>query len=218
MIPAGGCGSTDPVPSTSEEVEGVLPQSRAPTAGRQRVAKPVSKVSSIKKILNKKIKLNSHVKFDEEGEELHIDTPTSDKRYKDIDDDESSDSTVGGIQIREAQRKIQARDKIDRKFERERIRALHRERRLKQKKQEKAVDGDGGGGGSCPTALLATADSDDDGASSDDEEDDTLHGKRKRRREALGGSKRRRNEEQLGTNMDPELADDEHLAKHLLGL
>ncbi len=260
MIPVGGCGSAggrgsaDPVTSTSLETdESPLLPSAASTSSRQRATKTVSKVASIKKILNKKIKLNSHVKFDEKGEELQVDTPTSTRRYKDLDDTDDDDDvsdtatsivpisiaafeslqrsgggegrTVGGIKISDAQRRIRARDKIDRKFERERIRALHRERRLKRKKQGKPVDGDGDEGTST-TALLAMADSDSDAASSassdeDSDKDYAQPGGRKRRRkggEGQGGGKKRRSEEQLGASVDPELADDEQLAKHLLGI
>jgi hypothetical protein len=112
-------------------------------------------VSSIKKILNKKIKLNSHVKFDDDGELLGEGTIAE---QGDANDSDSGDSitpiplaqyesqdreeqkTVGGIQIKEAQEKLQVQDRIDRDFEKERIRQLHREKRLKRKRQAVGSD------------------------------------------------------------------------------
>lgn len=180
-----------------------------------------------------------------------MDTPPSSQRYKDLNDTDASEEEsdvgdsiapvsmetfeqleregeglkVGGIEISKALRKIQARDKIDRRYERERIRALHRERRLKRRKHAKSVDQEGEDDGSCGLALLATADSDLATPSSESSDEGPLEStvgrKRQRKKEQGPRSNRqvkKRSEEQLGTCMDSELAEDEQLAKHLLGI
>ena len=282
VLPAGGCGSDDP---TLGELDKSSPAGAAtPTFHRPpKPPRPISKVTSIKKILNKKIKLNSHVRFDEEGEECQSATPSGDKRYEDLDDSDDASSNEsesivpipmetyeslqrtggvaaggkmvgGGIHIGKAQQKIRDRDEIDRKLERERIRVLHRRKMQKKRKQDKAEDGSGGG-----TLARLAGDSDSDGGDTPEASDEEpLLGRKKRKAGGrLGERKRRRAklssggeeeeeedstwqssrkkprkvkgsrhgkeawgkvDEQLGVSTDPDLIDDERLAKHLLGL
>ena len=213
------------------------------------LGKPVSKVSSIKKLLNKKIKLGSHILFDDEEGEVEINSVTNQKeRYKGLgDSDDESESSdvplsltpvpiddykscgsggcdmeVGGIKIQEAQRKIVARDKIDRKLERERIQKAHRERRQKGKKVTRHV---------CGNAILGGEDGQFSGSSEEEEEEKIM----KRKRKKLGkeepeeeekinlGMKRKRKKKlekkELESEEDlPQLREDEELAKHLLGI
>ena len=109
----------------------------------------VSKTALAKKLLNKKIVLNSRIVFDEDGEPV---CPENPNRYDEIQEPsserDSSDSEsgmlvapvpltefessrkakrqgnvqIGGIKIEKAQKLLRARDKVDRKRERERIR------------------------------------------------------------------------------------------------
>lgn len=108
---------------------------------------------------------------------------------------------VGGIVIERAQKRILARDKIDRKFERERIRKLHRERRLKARQR-------GGDGGDDRGVVLASVDTGEE-----EEEDVESCG------EGTGGSgqgvagARRKGE---GKGRNKKLQSDEELAKYLL--
>ena len=56
---------------------------------------------------------------------------------------------VGGIEIAKAQQRIEARDKADRRKERERVQREHKQRRLKRRGSREGGDGDQG------VALLA---------------------------------------------------------------
>ena len=118
--------------------------------------KVISRSAHAKKLLNKKIKINQHIKFDKDGEPVEQDGPS-----RNVDNEErscSSDSDdelaihpvsidefersekrpmVGGIKIEKAKELLRSRDKLDRKRERERIRMAHRERRLKSRRETK---------------------------------------------------------------------------------
>ena len=116
--------------------------------------KVISRSARAKKILNKKIKVNEHIKFDEDGEPVCQDDaggmaecPSEEENNSDsdialsvqpiaIDDFEKSKKQikVGGIKIDKAKELLRSRDKMDRKRERERIRTTHRERRLKHRR------------------------------------------------------------------------------------
>ena len=124
--------------------------------------KVVSKSAHAKKLLNKKIKINQHIKFDEDEEPIDHNSPGDKVNYPD-EEENNSDSLesedeqalqpvpldeferskkrvkVGGIKIEKAKELLHSRDKLDRKRERERIRSAHRERRLKFRQ---AVKGD----------------------------------------------------------------------------
>lgn len=221
---------------------------------------PKSKVSRIKKILNKKMKLNSHIKFDDQEQMLEEESTAEPKNAADGDADsitpvpisqyesqgDEGRTVVGGIRIEEAQKKLQTRDRIDRGFEKERIHQVHRERRLKRKKQRVS---DGVDNGVRDGVSLAESGQDDDSSARLGE--GRLGRKRKRKPSEEQGEKRRKGGEEmekelgegggeggvepgrkkrgeevgswgggknLGTNSEGELLDDEELAKHLLGL
>lgn len=211
-------------------------QSQRSAKKRLLPSKPVSKAHTVKKLLNKKIKLNTHVRFDEEGEEVSDDTTiTARKRYEDLEDDSGvSDSAesitpvplveyeagmgnmarVGGIEIGKAQQRILARDRIDRQFERERVRQVHQERRLKGKRQHSETKDTG----AVSLPLPPEASDEDTPASSDESEEEDLPSHVVKRRKAEPKGRTKRSREQLGTDVEAELQDDEQLARHLLGI
>ena len=111
--------------------------------------KVATKVSSAKRLLNKKIMVNTHIKFDEEG--APIGPPVTGQPAGESSDSENGDTVqpipihqypesergrlrVGGISIADAQELMRKRDRGDRARERERIRTRHRELRKKMKK------------------------------------------------------------------------------------
>ena len=112
-----------------------------------------------KNVLHKKIKVNKHIKFDEEGNPLQEDIQYPDlKENQESDDDlipaesikpipiyelsESNKEQIGGISIEKAQRKLKSRDPIDRKRERQRIKIKHLEKKEKAKRQKFGEEGD----------------------------------------------------------------------------
>ena len=89
----------------------------------QKKRKSTTRVSHAKKLVNKKLKLNTHIIFDDEDE----DNNNQDEEHDD------SDTEEGGIDVDEAKELIKIQDKADKKRERERIKEMHKTRRLKSK-------------------------------------------------------------------------------------
>lgn len=94
--------------------------------------KPVTKASLAKKILNKKIKPNTIVTFDEEGEAL-LDEK-KDFRSELAKNYELED--VGGLDIEKAKLVMKEEDHFDKLRFREKIKAKHKEEKRKAKKQK----------------------------------------------------------------------------------
>ena len=147
-------------PHDSDEEE--LPMDSPAKASNVSSVKVVSKSAHAKKLLNKKIKINQHIKFDEDGEPVDQDSTGNRLEYPVEDESSSSESEdeqalqpvsidefekskkrvkIGGIKIDKAKELLRLRDKMDRKRERERIRTAHRERRLKSRQAMKVGDG-----------------------------------------------------------------------------
>ena len=168
-----------------------------------------------KKILNKKIQVNTHIKFESdssssesEGDnEVPLLVDTSSVAPVPLDDYQSSKSVseIGGIRLDIAQKKLRASDKLDRKRERERIKALHQEKRRK-----------GRPSGSRTETVATLRDSldnyslDDDGNSFSESETPPLAKRGKRGERLVEG------ERQLGAEDQGGISDDEELVLHLL--
>lgn len=146
-------------------------------------AKVISKSARAKKLLNKKIKINQHIKFDEDGEPVEQDNSRGNIEYPYEDEKSSSSGSdddeqlihpisideyersenhpkLGGIRIEKAKELLRSRDKVDRKRERERIRAAHHTKKLKSHrgtKEDKQVERTVTGG-----VRLAMSSSEDD--------------------------------------------------------
>ena len=167
-----------------------------------------------KKILNKKIQVNTHIKFEsddscsesEGDDEVQMLVDTNSISPVPLDDYQSSKSVskIGGIKLDTARKKLRASDKLDRKRERERIKAIHQEKRRKGRQSGSRTE--------TVTTLRDSLDDDslDDGSSSSESETLPL-AKRGKRRERLSEGGR-----QLGTEDQGGLSDDEELVLHLL--
>ena len=224
--------------------------------------KVVSKSARAKKLLHKKIKVNQHIKFDEDGDPVEQEGSRNKVEYPNEEEGSSSSDSdgelsvqpisvseferskkhlkVGGIKIEKAKELLRSRDKMDRKRERERIQAAHRERRLKfcqgmkrdkdnekmategvrlaeaasskdeQEGQMSEVEGD-----SHTHSQLSLIEGDNKVASSDEE--GMLQPKRQKLERKQKPKKKKKRHEQLGTEAEPpSLVEDEELALHLL--
>ncbi|XP_064617885.1 probable ATP-dependent RNA helicase DDX10 [Liolophura sinensis] len=94
--------------------------------------KPLTKAAAAKKILKKKLKVNSKIVFDDEGEAVQ-DVLKSGLVSKEIKEMEEEVVTEGGINIEAAKKLMKLQDQVDKKIFRERVKKMHREKRLKQK-------------------------------------------------------------------------------------
>ena len=195
-------------------------------ASQLRQKRVETKVSSAKRLLHKKIKINTHIKFDDEG--APIGPPVTEKPGDEGSDSEEEEETVqpvpihqysekdrghlrvGGISIPDAQQLIRKRDREDRARERERIRSQHRELRRKLRKAAgMEVEGEEGEG-----VRVVIGGRGDDGETSEssgeeeeDEEESENESTNKRMKLAIDDEDARN---------DVELTDDEELALHLL--
>ncbi|CAF4849115.1 unnamed protein product [Pieris macdunnoughi] len=96
--------------------------------------KPITKAAVAKKILKKKIKVNTTIKFTDDGEAI-------DDEKKDVKSElakQFENEDVGGIDIEKAKEVLQEEDKFDKMRFREKVKAKHKEqkRKLKSKKKE----------------------------------------------------------------------------------
>lgn len=233
-------------PSSTEE-KGVskltaLLQKQSAKNSQSRAKKALTKAAVAKRLINKGIRVNTHITFDDEGvgsgyssesDEVSEEEGETSPAVAPIPMDELNEATekkVGGISLMVAQKLLHSRDQFDRQVEQERLRAKRRERREKARRgrtlamerrgvmlgKGEAKEGEEEGGGE---------DSSDD--STDIQEisvDETPGTKRQKLMMAHGSGKRRQRrteeeeeEEELSADERKEsLLQDEELALHLL--
>ncbi|CAG9562302.1 unnamed protein product [Danaus chrysippus] len=115
------------------DVDITIPQTEETTTSKKKT-KPLTKAAVAKKILKKKIKVNTTVKFTEDGEAIDDDK-------KDVKSELAKqfvNENVGGIDIEKAKEVLREEDKYDKQRFREKVKAKHKEqkRKLKNKKKE----------------------------------------------------------------------------------
>ena len=107
-----------------------------PTPGPKTKAK--SKGKLVRSLLNKKLTVNTHVKFnddEDEGNEISQELGESSDDEDEWREGEEETGGGGGINIEEAKMKLRAQDKLDRRNERKRVREAHRKKKLKNKEK-----------------------------------------------------------------------------------
>ena len=113
-----------------------------------------SRIALAKKVVHKKLKVNTHIRFGDDGEpvvgggecpEVEEEKSNvesfSDGSIEPVPIDTLSEDTknrLGGIDISESQRILKSRDRADRKRERERVKSMHMERKEKRRKHKLA--------------------------------------------------------------------------------
>ncbi|XP_028165918.1 probable ATP-dependent RNA helicase DDX10 [Ostrinia furnacalis] len=101
-------------------------------------AKPLTKAAVAKKILKKKIKVNTTVKFTEDGEAIQ-----DEKRELKSDlAKKLNEENIGGIDIEKAKEILQEEDKFDKIRFREKVKAKHKEQKRKLKNKKKDEEGE----------------------------------------------------------------------------
>lgn len=171
-----------------------------------------TKVAAAKKLLNKNVKLNTKIVFDEEGEPLKTegvplahDPEPSNQELEPVPLAEINKLQVGGISVEESRDLMREADLIDRGVERERIKSKHKEQRRKMKKRRHEEQGLPG------VSLAAGGENEDDVDNSDEEQQPTRSKKKKRL-----AKHDRISEVALDLGPQSSLADDEELAMQLL--
>lgn len=101
-------------------------------------SKPLTKAAVAKKILKRKIKVNTQVKFTEEGEMIE-------DEKRDVKSELAKqfvNENVGGIDIEKAKEVLREEDKFDKIRFREKVKAKHKEQKRKLKNKKKEEDGE----------------------------------------------------------------------------
>ena len=174
------------------------------SAGKKR---KTTKLTAVKKLLHKNIKVNTHIKFDEEGtvvegrvgvekeEEKEEEEEEGDNIPVPIEEYKKGGRRVGGIDISTAREMLHKRNRAEKMREKKRVWLLHRQMRRKRKKIEKGEEGgeEGMGGGG---AILVNT---------EEENEKSIQPYHKRQRVS-----------QTSEEESTDLADDEQLALHLL--
>lgn len=109
-------------------------------SSKSKKKKPLTKAAVAKKILKKKLKVNTKVKFTEEGDAIE-------DEKRDVKSElakQYESENVGGIDIEKAKEVLREEDRFDKIRFREKVKAKHREekRRLKSKKKEEQGEQD----------------------------------------------------------------------------
>ncbi|XP_064433557.1 probable ATP-dependent RNA helicase DDX10 isoform X3 [Mirounga angustirostris] len=123
------------------------------------VKKKVTKVAEAKKVMKRNFKVNKKITFTDEGELVQQWPQMQKSVLKDTDEEDGA----GGINLDRAKERLQEEDRFDKEEYRKKIKAKHREKRLKErearreasKKQAKVRDEE--------EAFLDWSDDDDDG-------------------------------------------------------
>ncbi|CAG4928659.1 unnamed protein product [Colias eurytheme] len=100
--------------------------------------KPLTKAAVAKKILKKKIKVNTTIKFTEDGEAIE-------DEKKDVKSELAKqfvNENVGGIDIEKAKEVLKEEDKYDKQRFREKVKAKHKEQKRKLKNKKKEEEGE----------------------------------------------------------------------------
>ena len=121
----------------------------------QKKRKSTTRVSHAKKLINKKLKLNTRIIFDEDKNEQR----------------DESNTDEGGIRIDEAKELIRTQDRVDKRRERERVKEMHKIRRLKPKIKQQKKKSLGVTFGQVSEELLSTSEEDP----IEDDEEMALH-------------------------------------------
>ncbi|XP_005619871.1 probable ATP-dependent RNA helicase DDX10 isoform X2 [Canis lupus baileyi] len=108
------------------------------------VKKKVTKVAEAKKVMKRNFKVNKKITFTDEGELLQ----QWPQVQKSVSRDAEEEDSAGGINLDKAKERLQEEDKFDKEEYRKKIKAKHREKRLKErearreasKRQAKIVD------------------------------------------------------------------------------
>lgn len=180
----------------------------------KKLRKPKSKIAVAKKILNKNVKVNTKIVFDDEGEPVTIEgapldhtgkPESSNETLEPVPLSESHKRQVGGISVAESRDLMREADLIDRKVERERIRSKHKEQRKKIKKRRREEQGVSG---------VSLAEDEENAEESFESDEETPVSPKKRKRFPKG-------EKSIDISLDlapqgASLADDEELALQLL--
>ncbi|KAG0423053.1 hypothetical protein HPB47_001146 [Ixodes persulcatus] len=123
-------------------------ETELPADEERKKKKPLTKAAVAKKILRKKLVANTKVAFDEEGKV--IEEGVNVQKADTIKELLKEEKTPCGIDLEISKKILQEEDKFDKQRDRERVKAMHRAKRLKlrqERKQEQGevtLDADGG--------------------------------------------------------------------------
>ncbi|CAH2225314.1 probable ATP-dependent RNA helicase DDX10 [Pelobates cultripes] len=107
------------------------------TKSKIKKTEKVTKVKDAKKVLKKKLKVNTKIVFADDGEVMQQ-WPQVQKTVME-DPEEGEDEEQSGINLAKAKERLHEEDKFDKEAYRKRIKEKHREKRLKEKAARRAA-------------------------------------------------------------------------------
>ncbi|XP_076969152.1 putative ATP-dependent RNA helicase DDX10 [Tamandua tetradactyla] len=122
------------------------------------VKKKVTKVAEAKKVMKRNFKVNKKMTFTDEGELIQQWPPMQKSIVKDAEEDDDS----GGINLDKAKERLQEEDKFDKEEYRKKIKAKHREKRLKEREARREANNRETKGKDEEEAFLDWTDDDDE--------------------------------------------------------
>nr|XP_045001163.1 probable ATP-dependent RNA helicase DDX10 [Jaculus jaculus] len=126
---------------------------------KSNVKKKITKVAEAKKVLKRNFKVNKKITFTDEGELIQQWPQIQKSTAKDVEEDDDT----GGINLHKAKERLQEEDKFDKEEYRKKIKAKHRERRLKERQARREANKTQAKASDEEEAFLDWSDDDDDG-------------------------------------------------------
>ncbi|KAL4829707.1 hypothetical protein H8958_007465 [Nasalis larvatus] len=100
------------------------------------IKKKVTKVAEAKKVMKRNFKVNKKITFTDEGELVQQWPQMQKSAIKDAEEDDDT----GGINLDKAKERLQEEDKFDKEEYRKKIKAKHREKRLKEREARREAN------------------------------------------------------------------------------
>ncbi|CAN0352836.1 unnamed protein product [Lampetra planeri] len=150
-------GASQATDDVEDEVTSQKQERRAGGGGSGRN----SRVREAKRVLKKKLKVNTRVLFTDEGEKVQAWPPMQSMAALD-DDEDDDDGGLGGIDVQQARKRLHREDKVDKELYREKVKKKHREQRLRAKEERRALSKRGRNKDEAGTAVLGRSDDSDD--------------------------------------------------------
>ncbi|CAO2635052.1 Probable ATP-dependent RNA helicase DDX10, partial [Lemmus lemmus] len=111
-----------------------LSQKKEPS--KSSIKKKLTKVAEAKKVMKRNFKVNKKITFTDEGELVQQWPQIQKSASKDVEEEDDT----GGINLDKAKERLQEEDKFDKEEYRKKIKAKHRERRLKEREARREAN------------------------------------------------------------------------------
>ncbi|CAO2635051.1 Probable ATP-dependent RNA helicase DDX10 [Lemmus lemmus] len=113
-----------------------LKENQKKEPSKSSIKKKLTKVAEAKKVMKRNFKVNKKITFTDEGELVQQWPQIQKSASKDVEEEDDT----GGINLDKAKERLQEEDKFDKEEYRKKIKAKHRERRLKEREARREAN------------------------------------------------------------------------------